>query len=260
MKVQHKLGAVIVTASIAATALAALTLLGAGIASAQQGAGAADGAPSIGDVSYAIGHDLGRDIASGLELDAINADIDRLAKGFADGLAGAYPELSQREIDRTLVAFNRVVSERQNAERLRVDPVYRALSDENARKSALFLQRFDEKEGAKSLDGGIRYLVMDSGSGASPTRADSVVVTFRALLIDGLEIASGTNVPIEVSSVQEGFQRVLTSMKAGDRWYVAVPPEMAFGAVGRDPDIGPNEAIVVDVALVRVIPAGEASE
>jgi FKBP-type peptidyl-prolyl cis-trans isomerase FklB len=41
-------------------------------------------------------------------------------------------------------------------------------------------------------------------------------------------------------------------MKQGDRWYVAIPASLAFGAAGHAPNVGPNEALVVDVELVEV--------
>lgn len=227
-----------------------------GRADAQPAAGAP--APSMQDVSYALGHDLGREIAAGLAEDKVEPDLGKLVEGFGDGLRNAYPTLSAQEIRRVLVAFNTKVQERKTRQRLQTDPVFKALAEENLRKSKQFMERFGQKQGAKTLDGGIAYLVMDEGKGASPTRDDTVVVTFRALLTDGVEIASGTNVAVPVKSVVEGAQRVLTSMHVGDHWYVAIPPDLAFGEIGRPPDIGPNEVIVADIQLVGISPKGRA--
>ena len=211
-------------------------------------------APSIAEASYALGHDLGREIAAGLAQDRVEPDLDKLVEGFGDGLRGRYPSLSADQIRAVLVAFNTEIQERKTQQRLQADPVFKALVQENARKSEQFLVRFAEKAGAKKLDGGIAYLVIGEGKGASPTRDDTVVATFRALLTDGLEIASGTNVALRVDSVVEGAQEVLTSMHVGDHWYVAIPPALAFGEIGRPPEIGPNEVVVADIQLIGISP------
>jgi len=49
-----------------------------------------------------------------------------------------------------------------------------------------------------------------------------------------------------------GAQAVLRKMRVGDRWYVAIPPEQAFGSRGLQPNIGPNEAVIVDVEVLEV--------
>lgn len=251
---RHRLGAPR-TLLIAALALAgaAAALLATRHADAQSTVGASK--PSIQDVSYALGHDLGREIAAGLAQDNVQPDLDRLVAGFSDGLRDQYPSMSAAQIRSALVAFNTVIQQRKTQERLATDPVFKALAQENARKSREFMKRFEQKPGAKTLDGGIAYLVISEGSGATPTEKDTVVATFRALLTDGVEIASGTNVAIPVDSVTVGAQKVLTSMKVGDHWYVAIPPDMAFGEIGRPPDIGPNEVMVGDIQLIDIAKA-----
>lgn len=236
-----------------ALALAAVIVVAAPFTATPAGAQTDPQAPSIGDVSYALGHDLGREIAAGLALDDVTPDLQQLVLGFSDGLENKHSTLTRKQIDRTLITFNRIVQERKNQQRLATDPVFKALYEENLRKSNQFLERFAEKDGAKSLDSGIDYLVINQGAGDSPTKSDTVVATFRALLIDGYEIASGTRVQVDIDAIEQGFQQVLTSMKVGDRWYAAIPPDLAFAGVGRAPDIGPNEAIVVDVTLHEIV-------
>ena len=48
------------------------------------------------------------------------------------------------------------------------------------------------------------------------------------------------------------FAQTLEKMRAGDRWVLVLPPEQAFGLAGRDPDVGPNETIIVDVELHEI--------
>ena len=41
-------------------------------------------------------------------------------------------------------------------------------------------------------------------------------------------------------------------MRVGARWQIVVPPELAHGAGGRMPKIGPNESVVAIVELVAI--------
>jgi FKBP-type peptidyl-prolyl cis-trans isomerase FklB len=41
-------------------------------------------------------------------------------------------------------------------------------------------------------------------------------------------------------------------MKAGGRWLTAIPPDLAYGAAGQPPAIGPNETLLVEVELIEV--------
>jgi FKBP-type peptidyl-prolyl cis-trans isomerase FklB len=41
-------------------------------------------------------------------------------------------------------------------------------------------------------------------------------------------------------------------MKKGAKWQLFIPAELAYGADGRPPAIGPNEVLVFDVELLDI--------
>ena len=49
-----------------------------------------------------------------------------------------------------------------------------------------------------------------------------------------------------------GVQTFVRNMRVGERVYVAIPPQRAYGLAGREPDVGPNETVVVDLELVAI--------
>ena len=65
--------------------------------------------------------------------------------------------------------------------------------------------------------------------------------------------------PIEVTlgagQVIPGWDEGIPGMREGGRRQLTIPPDFAYGAQGRPPDIGPNETLVFVVDLVSVQPA-----
>mmetsp|Transcript_44156 Transcript_44156/g.66732 ORF Transcript_44156/g.66732 Transcript_44156/m.66732 type:complete len:155 (+) Transcript_44156:38-502(+) len=50
----------------------------------------------------------------------------------------------------------------------------------------------------------------------------------------------------------KGFERGVIGMCAGEKRKVTVPPKMAFGAIGRAPDVPPDDTIIFNIELVDV--------
>jgi FKBP-type peptidyl-prolyl cis-trans isomerase FklB len=46
----------------------------------------------------------------------------------------------------------------------------------------------------------------------------------------------------------------LQKMKAGDKWQLFVPPNLAYGAESPGPPIEPNSLLVFEIELVEVLP------
>jgi peptidylprolyl isomerase len=52
--------------------------------------------------------------------------------------------------------------------------------------------------------------------------------------------------------VIEGWNRGLIGMRQGGRRKLTIPPDLAYGASGFPPNIGPNETLVFVIDLERV--------
>lgn len=208
--------------------------------------------PWMDRVSYSIGYDLALQTMEGLALDQVDANKEMILRGFTDALMAREGVLTAREVDGVLRRFQEQLSNAEVETRLANDPVFKALHDDNLKKSREFLTRFAAQEGAKRLDSGVVYLVEREGAGASPTANDTVVLNFRGVLRDGTEFASGRGGEIDIATLLEGAQSVLTNMKVGSKWVVAIPPDKAFGASGRAPLVGPNEVLLFEVELLSI--------
>jgi len=121
-----------------------------------------------------------------------------------------------------------------------------------------FLSRIGENSGVEMDPSGFYYEILDSGSGASPTLADSVTVHYQGSLVDGTVFDSsfqrGTPATFPMSGVIPGFSGGLTKIGAGGRVRIYIPPELGYG--DNPPGgsgIPPGAVLVFYVELIDVI-------
>lgn len=105
----------------------------------------------------------------------------------------------------------------------------------------------------------IRYQVLTSGpaDGPSPKRSDTVTVNYEVKLADGKVVdssfARGEPATFPLNRLIAGWQTVVPLMHVGDDWSVVLPPEFAYGRVGRE-GIPPNSTLYFRIQLLGVQP------
>ncbi len=132
-----------------------------------------------------------------------------------------------------------------------------SISDpENLESSEAFLKANKSKEGIKVLASGLQYKVTKQGVGRTPKATDTVVVHYKGTLLDGTEFDSSykRNQPAEfkVTQVIKGWTEALQKMNVGSKWTLYIPPNLAYGTQGAGRLIGPNQALIFDVELIRI--------
>ncbi len=207
---------------------------------------------SAADQGYAIGFDLGRDIAAQLEDDGVSADRAAVIKGFSDAMNGKKSAMDHAKMEAVLTGIHRQVAEVAARERYNNDPVFRALADKNKAEGDAFRQAFARRDGAMTLPSGVVTSVIREGTGERVGDADMVVANFVAMLTDGTEFTRGRGKEFKVATLLPGAQDFVRNMRVGERAYVAIPPERAHALAGKAGEVGPNETIVLDVEIVDV--------
>ena len=124
-----------------------------------------------------------------------------------------------------------------------------------------FLASNATREGVVTTDSGLQYEVLVSGDGASPGPTDVVVTHYHGTLVDGRlfdsSVRRGEPLEIAVNRVISGWTEALMMMRVGDKWKLAIPPELGYGEHGAPGSIiGPNETLIFEVELLAVKPAG----
>jgi len=201
-------------------------------------------------LSYAMGMDLGHQ----LKTRSVEIDPAVFARGLADALSGSKTLLTEQEA-------KTVIADLQKAMLVQQAAAARAAGEKNKAEGDAFLAENKKKEGVVTLPSGLQYKVVTEGSGAKPGAADTVSVNYRGTLIDGTEFDSsykrGQPVTFPVKGVIAGWTEALQLMKAGSKWQLFIPANLAYGERGAPPVIGPHATLIFEVELLEVKPASK---
>lgn len=200
-------------------------------------------------LSYALG--MGQ--AGLLRQYAVTVDPDMYSKGLHDALSGNSTLMTEDEARSLRVALRDELREEQDAVRAR------ALTDASAANKQAgdtFRAANKKKDGVVTLESGLQYRVIESGTGGKPTIDDVVEVRYRGTLVNGKEFANTYRHPrpanYQLRKVIPGWREGLLQMQVGSKWEIVVPPDLAYGDRLAGRRIGPNSTLVFEVELLSI--------
>lgn len=204
--------------------------------------------------SYGVGRSIGQNLKSqGIEL-----DVKAFMAGVAEVQAGTKAQVPEDELRDAMIAYQKEIQKKQAMAQLEKDPERKALADKNAKEGEAFLAANLKKEGVKVTKSGLQYKVIKSGSGKENPKSNSTVKThYHGTLIDGTVFDSSVKreepVSFRVDQVISGWTEALQLMKAGDKWQLFIPSDLAYGLSPRPGGpIGPNAVLVFEVELIEI--------
>jgi len=109
---------------------------------------------------------------------------------------------------------------------------------------------------AVTTPSGLKYVVVEEGSGDTPKKGAMVTVHYTGKLLNGTKFDSSydrkqpIDFPVGAGQVIKGWDEALLSMKKGEKRVLIIPPNLGYGPSGRGP-IPPNAIMVFDVELVN---------
>lgn len=230
--------------------MAVLCFISAGVACAQSEEPAEGSEGTVLDslekrASYAIGMNM----AQGMKSQDVPIDLDLLIEGLRATFAGEETRLSQQEMQQALQAFQQMMMQKQQEARA-------AQGEANQQETEAFFAENKDNEGVVTTDSGLQYMVMEEGGGPKPAPDDRVTVHYKGTLLDGTEFDSsysrGQPATFPVNGVIQGWQEAIPLMNVGSKYKLWIPPELAYGAQGQGPVIGPNQTLVFEVELLGI--------
>ena len=226
-----------------AATVAALTLASGAVA-------AQDTSSEQGQLSYALGYDLGRNLIESGE----QVNVETVVQALRDGYARRDPTVPVEQL-------RSAVENMQERQMARAQQAFNEASAENKTKSDAFLAQNRAKSGVQTTESGLQYRVIENGRGARPAAQNQVQARHQAsppagpTFIDTTAPREGQQsspVTMQVGEIPlTGLREAIGLMQAGSRWEVVLPPDIAYGNTPQSP-IGPNQAVVFEVQLVSI--------
>jgi len=191
-------------------------------------------------LSYGLGLNIGGGIA---QQGVPELDIDAVVAGIRESIGGQEPRLTQDEL-------TAVISRVQEAEAGK----QQQLATENLKMGEAFLKENGVREGIVTTESGLQYEILQAGEGDSP-KAESIVNThYHGTLIDGSvfdsSVERGEPIEFAVNQVIPGWTEALQLMKAGSKWRLYVPADLAYGEYSPGADIPSQSALIFEVELL----------
>ena len=198
-------------------------------------------------LSYALGLSMGNNFrSSGIE----KINVQDFADGVAAVFYGSEPRMSYDEAKAEIQKFFTELQAKQ-------DEAAKVMGEQNARAGEAFLTENGKRSEVKTTDSGLQYEVLEEGDGPRPEAGDQVVVHYTGKLIDGTVFDSseerGEPATFGVTQVFPGWVEALQLMKAGSKWRLFIPSQLAYGPQGAGGVIGPNQTLIFDVNLIKVV-------
>jgi len=117
---------------------------------------------------------------------------------------------------------------------------------------------FSQSPDTLSTSSGLKYIIVEKGSGAPAENGKAVEVHYTGKLIDGKVFDSSRerNEPIEFilgqGQVIKGWDEGIALMSVGDKFQLIIPPDLGYGSKGAGNVIPANATLIFDVELMSV--------
>jgi FKBP-type peptidyl-prolyl cis-trans isomerase len=195
-------------------------------------------------ISYIIGLDYG----SGIREEQIDVNRAAVYRGLADGLAGK-SVLNDSVKESLIDEFNELLKERIEKEGKRQ-------LEKNKMEGQKFLEENVDLEGVVELQSGLQYKILKEGEGAQPKAADSVLIHYRGMFINGdvfdMSYDRGP-AGIRINTTIAGLSEALQIMKEGAIYELYIPSGLAYGDVPFANVIPPGSTLIYTIELIEII-------
>lgn len=212
--------------------------------SSNESAGA--GTPTDAQLLEAFGWYLGNQMDLG-EIGLSSSEIEAVLRGVRSAASG---EAATFNLDVIGPAIEALLSEKQDAH-----DEQRRLA--NTAAGQAFFARLDQQDNVTALPSGLRYEVLEPGSGTAPTATDTVRVNYEGRFIDGTVFDSsyerGEPMEFPLNGVIQAWTEGLQLVQPGGKIRLYVPSSLGYGDTAR-PGMPPASTLIFDVELLAVNP------
>ena len=130
------------------------------------------------------------------------------------------------------------------------------LADEKAIANKEALEKLIK--GAVETQSGLKYIILEEGTGETPSLGQTVKVHYSGFLMDGTKFDSSydRDKPFEFilgGRVIPGWNEGIQLLKTGAKAKFMIPPDLAYGSSGAGGVIPPNATLIFEVELLEIM-------
>ncbi|MEZ4386851.1 MAG: FKBP-type peptidyl-prolyl cis-trans isomerase [Candidatus Krumholzibacteriia bacterium] len=196
-------------------------------------------ASEAAQTSYAVGVTVGQFV----QMQIADPDVPALLQGMKDKMDGGTLLIDETQTRDIVTAYQQEYADK--------------LGIKNKAEGEAFLIENAKKDGVKTTDSGLQYLVLKEGDGSRHPSAESTVkVHYHGTLINGevfdSSVDRGEPISFPLNRVIAGWTEGVQLMTPGAKYRFFIPAELAYGSRGAGAKIGPNATLIFDVELLEI--------
>jgi len=196
----------------------------------------------LNNAEQKVSYSLGTLVAGQLSNDFDNLNLEAFVEGFNAAYLGQKTLVSEQEAVSTVQEYQRKIAASKFDGALTNSEAYLA---ENA-----------QNEGVQVTSTGLQYQVMAEGDGEMPVATDTVTVHYHGTTMDGRvfdsSIERGEPAQFPLNGVIAGWTEGVQLMRVGSKFKFFIHPDLAYGTQGAGQMIGPNDALIFEVELIKI--------
>jgi FKBP-type peptidyl-prolyl cis-trans isomerase len=205
--------------------------------------------------SYAIGKDFG----AKMRADSLKTDLEYFCLGVQHGFKGDSGLFKSEETQKIMEDFQKMLLDRQKTATQSKEKEMSAMGEQLKTEGPKFLEENKKKSGVKTTASGLQYEVITQGKGKKPEDDDIIKVQFKAFFTNGQQFddtyksaPDGIKLPVKGQGILPGWTEAFKMMKAGSKYKIVLPPNLALGEKGAPPVIPPNAVLIFDLELLSI--------
>jgi FKBP-type peptidyl-prolyl cis-trans isomerase len=113
-----------------------------------------------------------------------------------------------------------------------------------------------EFENAQTTVSGLKYIVLQQGTGNKPVATSNVKVHYTGMFLDGKvfdsSVQRGEPIDFGLNQVIKGWTEGVQLMQEGSKYKFYIPSQLAYGERGAGGVIPPNTDLIFEVELIKI--------
>ena len=113
-----------------------------------------------------------------------------------------------------------------------------------------------EFENAATTASGLKYIVLQEGTGNKPVATSNVKVHYTGMFLDGKvfdsSVQRGETIDFGLNQVIKGWTEGVQLMPEGSKYKFYIPSQLAYGERGAGGVIPPNADLIFEIELIKI--------